>query len=67
MTIAAANNEIKELINKHHVYGAEVLINALVRACDGTDYLSRAEVLKLLDSAYIKLKEEKEHELSNRD
>lgn len=58
MTIAQTDREIKELIDKHHVYGAETVINALVRACDGQDYLGRDAIVKMLDSAYARKENE---------
>lgn len=52
MTIAETDREVKDLVEKHHVYGAETIINALVRACDKKPYLGRAELIKLIDNAY---------------
>jgi len=54
MTIAATDREVKELIEQHHVYGAEVLINALVRAAIKQPYLTEAAVTKMIHDAYTK-------------
>ena len=55
MTIAALDPEIKGVISKHSVYGAEAVVNALVRACDGHQYLQREDLIELLDNAYKRL------------
>lgn len=39
MTISQLDKELKQIIDDHSVYGAECIINALVRACDGKLYL----------------------------
>ena len=39
MTISQLDKELKQIIDDHSVYGAECIINALVRACDGKQYL----------------------------
>ena len=51
MTIAETDREIRELIQKHHVYGAEAVINALVRAAATEPYLTNYEILKILNNA----------------
>lgn len=52
MTISSAHKEIKEIIREYHVYGAEAVINALLYACDGNPYLTREDLLKLIDNGY---------------
>lgn len=59
MTIAQLDKEIKPIIDDHHVYGAECIINALVRACDGKQYLDEDELHKLLSDAFKRKKEDK--------
>lgn len=62
MTIASADREIRELIHENHVVGAEAVMNALVRACDGQPYLGREYLNELLDQAYRRLEYEKKNE-----
>lgn len=62
MTIASADREIRELIHEKHVVGAEAVVNALVRACDGQPYLGREYLHELLDQAYRHLEYEKKNE-----
>ena len=62
MTIASADREIRELIREKHVVGAEAVMNALVRACDGQPYLGRDYLHVLLDQAFRRLEEEKKNE-----
>ena len=52
MKIATADREIKEIIDKHHVYGAEVLINAIVRAARRQPYLGQREIQHLVERAF---------------
>ena len=40
MNICELDKVMKELIDVHSVYGAECVINALVRACKNRRYLS---------------------------
>lgn len=58
MTIAATDNEVKKLIDEHHVYGAEVVINALVRASKGEPYLNETALVQLIHSAFRREEEE---------
>ncbi len=58
MTIAATDREVKELIDKHHVYGAEVVINALVRASAKEPYLNEDFIIKMIKFAFDRLNEE---------
>lgn len=62
MTIASADREIRELIHEKHVVGAEAVVAALVRACDGQPYLSREYLHELLDQACRRLEYEKKNE-----
>lgn len=59
MTIASTDREIRELIHEKHVVGAEAVMNALVRACDGQPYLGREYLHELLDQAFRRLEYEK--------
>lgn len=58
MTVAATDREVKELIKGYHVYGAEVLINALARATKDEPYLKEDDVIRLVKSAYKRIEEE---------
>ena len=60
MTIAQTDREIKELINEHHTYGAESIINALARALNDEKFLGEEEVIVLVKSAFKRMKEEEE-------
>ena len=60
MTISSAHKEINEIIREHHVYGAQAVINALLYACDGEPYLTRKDVLKLINEGYTMLEYFKE-------
>lgn len=62
MTIASADQEILELVHEKHVVGAEAVMAALVRACDGQPYLSQEYLHKLLDQAFRRLEYEKMNE-----
>lgn len=52
MTIAETDREIRTIVEKHHVYGAEAVINALVRAVKNEKQLSKHEIEKMLDHAF---------------
>lgn len=52
MKIATADREIKEIIENHHVYGAEVLINAIVRAAKRQPYLGQREIQHMVERAF---------------
>lgn len=52
MTIASTDKEIKELINEHHVYAVETIINAVVRNCNNETYVDEDYIIKLVKSAY---------------
>ena len=59
MTIAETDNQIKGIIKQWHVYGAEAIIGALVRACKNEPYLQGEDLYKLLDSALSRLDRER--------
>ena len=52
MTIAKADREVKDLIQKNHVYGAEAIINALVRAAQTEPYLTPDAIKSMVDHAF---------------
>ena len=52
MTIAQTDSQIKGIIHEHSVYGAEAIMQALVRACKNHPYLKLEDLHKMLDSAY---------------
>jgi hypothetical protein len=52
MTIAETRNEVKKLISEHHVYGAEAVVKALVRASKSEPYLDENALVKLVHSAF---------------
>lgn len=52
MEIATTDREIGELIYRHHVYGAEAVINALVRAAKKEPYLDKYAVLRMVERAF---------------
>ena len=52
MTIAGTDRAVRELIKEHHVYGAETVINALVRATTDELYLGEDVLIRLIHKAY---------------
>lgn len=52
VTIAATDREIKGIIEKHHVYGAEVVINALTRASIEESYLDENTIIQMVHNAF---------------
>lgn len=52
MTISQLDKELKQIIDEHSVYGAECIINALVRACDGKQYLDEYALHLLIKLSY---------------
>lgn len=52
LTIARLDREFTALIDMHHVYGAESIVNALVRATKGHPYLTKDDVFMLFYKAY---------------
>lgn len=59
MTIAETDNQIKGVITQWHVYGAEAIVGALVRACKNEPYLQSDDLHKLLDDALARLDRER--------
>lgn len=49
---SSADLAIRQLIQKYHVYGAEVIINALVRATKDEPYLDEKALVKFFEYAY---------------
>lgn len=58
MTILSSIKEMKEIINKHSIYGVESLMNALVIACKDHPYVNREMLHKLLDTAIDRVEED---------
>ena len=52
MTIAGTDREVRVLIKQHHIYGAETIINALVRAAQTEPHLTRDEIVSMVDHAF---------------
>lgn len=52
MTIAGTEKEIRGIIDQHSVYGAETVINGLVRSCIGKQYLGEDELIKMIKFAF---------------
>ena len=52
MTIAGTDREVRVLIKQHHIYGAETIINALVRAAQTEPYLTKDAIIKMVDRAF---------------
>lgn len=63
MTISELDKSLREVVERYHVYGAESIINALIRACEGRDYLSREYVIKLVNAAYRHMEEQNDDKL----
>ena len=52
MTIAQTDKEIRDLIRKHHVYGLECIISAIVRNVKSEPYITKDVIHALIESAY---------------
>ena len=52
MTIASCDREVRELIEKHSIYGVETVVNALVRACKDNRECDMAYVTNMLQHAF---------------
>lgn len=52
MTIASCDREVKELIEKHSIYGVETVVNALVRACKTISDCDMAYVTNILQHSF---------------
>lgn len=55
MTIAGTYKEVEGVVKKHHVYGAEAVINALVFGSVGEAYINKEALHRMIDSAYERL------------
>lgn len=60
MKICELDNQIKSLVDEYHVYGAECVIVALVRACNGDKYLNAQSLHTLVESAFMRVDTEEE-------
>lgn len=58
MTIAQTEKEIKGLVKEHHIYGAETIINALVRSSKDISYLDEETIVKMVKSAFERIGDE---------
>jgi len=58
LTISLLDKEIGSLISKHHVYGAEAVINALARASANERYLGKADIIRMVEAAFRRIEEE---------
>lgn len=68
MEICEVEKEVNDLIAKHHVYGAEVIMGALVRAMKSRDAFARVgagaygpALIRLLIAAIRREDEEEQH------
>ena len=52
MKISQLDHELKQIVNEYGVFGAESIINALVRACKDEPYLSEQVLKAFIVSAY---------------
>ncbi|MBO7733715.1 MAG: hypothetical protein J6S67_14215 [Methanobrevibacter sp.] len=60
MKICELDKELKGVIENHSVYGAECIINSLVRACKNEKYLNAQSIHTLVESAFGRLSEDQE-------
>lgn len=58
MTISKTEAEVAYLIKKHHVYGAETIINAVVLGSIGEAYINKDVLKRMIDRAYERFNEE---------
>lgn len=58
MTIAGTDKAVRDLIKEHHVYGAETVVNALVRATIDEPYMGEDMLIRLVHKAYEREEEE---------
>lgn len=61
VSIAMLDHTMQGIVDRHHVYGVECVINSLVRAIHGKPYLDRDAIIRMLDHA---LKNDKEDRLN---
>lgn len=52
LTIATLDKELKNLIDGYSVYGAESIINSLVRASKSNHHLNKEMLIQLIEEAY---------------
>lgn len=52
MTIAGTQKEITNLIAEKHIRGLETIINAIVYAVDGEEYVDEEYIKQLVHEAY---------------
>ena len=52
MTIAGTQKEITNLISEYHVCGLETIINSIVYAVDGEEYINEEYIKQLVHQAY---------------
>lgn len=52
MKICQLDKELNEIVSNHHVYGAECIINSLVRACIDENYLDFDDLCRMLRHSY---------------
>ena len=57
-TIWSVNKEVKECIEKYHVYGAEAIINSVILSMKNEPYFTKEDFMKMIDFAYERLNEE---------
>lgn len=58
MTIASASKEVQNLIDEHHVYAVECLINAIAYASEKEPYINCAVLHGLVEAAYDRMSHE---------
>lgn len=59
MTILSASKEIEQLINEHHVYAVESLINDIVYGSADEPYIDENVITTLVQSAYERMRIDK--------
>ena len=52
MTIAEAEKEVRNVIEKHSIYGLETILFAVVRSTKGNPYMDKEYCLDLLKKCY---------------
>lgn len=62
LTPSNCDIQIRQMVDKYHIYGAECLVNALVRASLNQPYLDGNAMMKLFQYAYERERKEVEHE-----
>ena len=55
MKICEIDKAVKEVIEDHHVYGAECIINAIARASLTECYLSESELINMIKNAFVRI------------